>query len=128
MRHDGNRGDDALAELREKIARHVMMLIVTMILSQRYAVDDAKLKELGWETKIDWQHGLAEVIDWYKSKCQCVFLHFPHSLGPMVGTSALLESAIGKYKPGVLVPPCNVFLHICFTDSPMARVLAHDLL
>lgn len=45
-----------------------MMLIVTMILSQRYAVDDAKLKELGWETRIDWNHGLAEVIDWYKSK------------------------------------------------------------
>lgn len=35
---------------------------------QRYAVDDTKLKALGWDTKVEWDHGIDAVIEWYKSK------------------------------------------------------------
>eukprot|EP00281_Chroomonas_sp_CCMP1168_P036081 CAMPEP_0206249952 /NCGR_PEP_ID=MMETSP0047_2-20121206/21201_1 /ASSEMBLY_ACC=CAM_ASM_000192 /TAXON_ID=195065 /ORGANISM="Chroomonas mesostigmatica_cf, Strain CCMP1168" /LENGTH=342 /DNA_ID=CAMNT_0053675745 /DNA_START=40 /DNA_END=1068 /DNA_ORIENTATION=- len=34
---------------------------------QRYAVDDQKLKALGWETKVEWEAGIKGVIDWYKA-------------------------------------------------------------
>eukprot|EP00284_Hemiselmis_tepida_P002722 CAMPEP_0174950984 /NCGR_PEP_ID=MMETSP1355-20121228/94614_1 /TAXON_ID=464990 /ORGANISM="Hemiselmis tepida, Strain CCMP443" /LENGTH=355 /DNA_ID=CAMNT_0016198623 /DNA_START=105 /DNA_END=1172 /DNA_ORIENTATION=+ len=34
---------------------------------QRYAVDDTKLKDLGWSTKVEWEKGLRDVIAWYKT-------------------------------------------------------------
>lgn len=32
----------------------------------RYAVDCSKIKELGWEAKVDFEQGINETIDWYK--------------------------------------------------------------
>ena len=37
---------------------------------RRYNVDPSKLKELGWEEKVDFNTGLDEVIEWYKQNSE----------------------------------------------------------
>lgn len=34
----------------------------------RYAIDDSKLKTLGWEPKADFNNELANIVDWYRDK------------------------------------------------------------
>jgi len=33
---------------------------------RRYAVDDSKLRALGWKQKVDWDQGLRDTVAWYK--------------------------------------------------------------
>lgn len=32
----------------------------------RYAIDDSKLRSLGWETKYNFEEGISKTVDWYK--------------------------------------------------------------
>ena len=33
---------------------------------RRYAINDAKLKELGWKPEEHWEHGIRGTIEWYR--------------------------------------------------------------
>jgi len=55
--------------LRDPSKAHELLEFVEdrNINDRRYAVDDSKLRALGWKQKVDWDQGLRDTVAWYKT-------------------------------------------------------------
>lgn len=53
---------------------------------KRYAINDTKLKELGWTTQRHWDEGIRETIEWYKDLPSDYWPEWRSALAPHPGS------------------------------------------
>ncbi|RIA80288.1 hypothetical protein C1645_792874 [Glomus cerebriforme] len=74
----------------------------------RYAIDDTKLRELGWKPKIGWDYGIKKTIDWYKENCDKWWGDISGALVPHPYNSYKTLPPSGDYKKKININFCGI--------------------